>query len=172
MFTDADTLDLILRATLLASLCLVWVVGVVRIVGLRSFSKMTAFDFVITVAIGSLLAGAAQATSWPAFLQPTLAIAALLLVQALIARLRSRAPEVEARLQNQPQLLMRDGVMLQDALDRARVTEGDLRSKLREANVTDLSQVRAVVLEATGDVSVLHGPELSEALLQGVARNR
>ena len=49
--------------------------------------------------------------------------------------------------------------ILHENLKKARVTESDLRSKLREANVLDLSQVRAVIFEATGDISVLHTSE-------------
>lgn len=45
-----------------------------------------------------------------------------------------------------------------------------MSGKLREANVLDLSQVRAVILETTGDVSVLHGDVCSEKLLQGTKR--
>jgi len=40
---------------------------------------------------------------------------------------------------------------------RSRVTEDDVRAKLREANVFNYHEVEAVVLETTGDVSVLHG---------------
>ena len=48
-------------------------------------------------------------------------------------------------------------------------THADLVAKLREANVLDFSSVRAVVFEATGDISVLHGEgPLDERLLAGV----
>ena len=53
----------LVRGVVLAAGALFWVLVLVRIVGLRSFSKMTAFDFVATVAIGSLLASAAAATA-------------------------------------------------------------------------------------------------------------
>ena len=71
-------------------------------------------------------------------------------------------------MQNQPALLMRDGVILHAALKATRVAENDLIAKLREANVLDLAQVRAVVLETTGDISVIHGVSCSDAILQGV----
>lgn len=38
----------------------------------------------------------------------------------------------------------------------ALVSQADLMAKLREANVLQLSQVKAVVFETTGDISVLH----------------
>lgn len=46
--------------------------------------------------------------------------------------------------------------MINEHLKATKVTPDDIRAKLREANVTDLNQVRAVVLETTGDISVLH----------------
>jgi uncharacterized membrane protein YcaP (DUF421 family) len=79
---------------------------------------------------------------------------------------------VPALVDNPPLLLMAGAQVLHDNLRRARVTEADLRAKLREANVLHPGQVRAVVFESTGDLSVLHGPAdgppLHPALLAGV----
>lgn len=158
------------RGLLLAVAALAWVVLLVRVNGLRSLSKMTSFDFVMTIALGSLVAGASQADTWSAFAQPLVAMAGLFLAQWSAARLRRISPAVEKIIQNEPVLLMRDGEILRDALDRTRVAESDLLAKLREADVRDLSQVRAVVLETTGDVSVLQGESGSERLLRGVDR--
>lgn len=167
MFFDSVPLDIIARALLLSGLALVWVVFVVRVIGLRTFSKMTAFDFVATVATGSLLAGACQATTWPEFAQPTLAILALLGAQFVIARLRQASDQFEDVVQNEPVILMRDGQIFDEALRQTRVARADLIAKLREANVMNFSDVRAVVLETTGDISVLHGEDLDERILEG-----
>jgi uncharacterized membrane protein YcaP (DUF421 family) len=57
MFYPANpTVDLILRGLVLGPLSVAWITVVARIVGLRTFSKVTAFDFVATIASGSLLA--------------------------------------------------------------------------------------------------------------------
>ncbi len=170
MFISPEPLDAILRAMVLSSIGVCWVVMVVRVVGLRAFSKMTAFDFVSTVAIGSLLAGASQSTSWSGFLQAAVGMASLLGVQYVVARMRRASDRFETAIQNAPVLLMRDGVILNAAMEATRVEEDDLIAKLREANVLDLSQVRAVVLETTGDISVLHGDHLQDRLLDGVKR--
>ncbi len=72
-------------------------------------------------------------------------------------------------IDNRPLLLMVGREMLDDNLRQARVTADDLRSKLREANVLNYDQLRAVVLEQTGDVSVLHGDaDLDPDLLSNV----
>lgn len=168
--TDKPLLDALLRGVILAMLGLVWVVLLVRANGLRSFSKMTNFDFVTTIAIGSLLAGASQATGWPPFVQPLAAILGLLVLQRVVARLRNASSGFESLVQNEPVVLMRDGEIIEEALTKTRVARDDVTAKLREANVLDLSEVRAVVLETTGDISVLHGDECATELLDGVER--
>lgn len=170
MFTAAPILDVLLRGLILTALAMFWVVMLVRVNGLRSFSKMTNFDFVMTVAVGSLLAGASQSTSWAAFAQSLAAMAALFIVQYVMARLRKASDTFETLIQNQPVVLMRNGKIFDKALIKTRVARDDLIAKLREANALDFSEVRAVILETTGDISVLHGDKCAEDLLQGTKR--
>ena len=165
---NAPDLDLLTRILVLGPIALVIVLAATKIVGLRTFSKMTAFDFVTTVAIGSLLAGAAAATKWPAFIQNTGGVMALLLVQACLALIRKRSAAVQSAMSNQPVFLMREGKWHVEALKQTRVSKSDVRAKLREANACELSRVRAVVLESTGDISVLHADCLDETLLRDV----
>lgn len=170
MFLSDPTIDLLLRGSILTAIAMVYVVLLTRINGLRSFSKMTNFDFVMTVAMGSLLAGASQATNWHAFLQTLIAMAMLFAVQYITARARKASDIFETVMQNDPVLLMADGVILEEALTKTRVAKSDLIAKLREANVLDFSEVRAVVLETTGDISVLHGKRCADELLEGIKR--
>jgi len=153
---------------ILAMISLIWVSILIRINGLRSLSKMTNFDFVMTIALGSLVAGAAQATDWKGFSQPMIAMVGLFVAQWMSARLRKASDTWEDIAQNEPVLLMRDGEFLRDAMKAERVAESDIVAKLREANVMNLEEVRAVVLETTGDVSVLHGEKLDERLIENV----
>lgn len=149
-----------------AALILVVAIAIVRISGLRSLSKMSSFDFLVTVALGSILATVAATST--SLVNGALASASLLAVQAAIARAR-RSDWIESLVDNEPQLLMRGSVMDQEAMTKCRVTTSDVIAKLREANVTRYDQVLAVVLETTGDISVLHGEgPLEEGLLEGV----
>lgn len=166
----AILIGIALRGVALAVVAMLWIILLTRVVGLRSFSKMTTFDFVMTVAMGSLLAGAAQATTWAQLIQAMAAMAGLFAAQYAIARLRFVSDMAEDALQNTPVILMRDGVIDEQALGTTRVARKDLIAKLRQANVHDMSAVRAVVLETTGDISVIHGETLKVALLEGTRR--
>ena len=170
MFFEETWLDIAARAVVLSLIGIVWVTLVIRMIGLRSLSKMTNFDFVVTVASGSLLAGAVQASEWPAFIQTLAALAALFGLQFVIAKLRQQSESFEQAIQNGPIFLMWEGKFIDNALETSRVAKDDIIAKLREANVLDMGQVRAVVLETTGDISVLHGDHLDDDLVDGIDR--
>lgn len=160
--------DALLRGGVLAIAALLWIIVLVRMLGLRSFSRMTSFDFVMTVAMGSLVASASQSENWIAYAQNLAAMAGLFAIQFAIAWLRKRSAKIGDLVQNVPVVLMRDGHFIEDALAATRVCKQDVIAKLREANVLSLDQVRAVILETTGDISVMHGERLEEELLDGV----
>ena len=168
MFFDDTLLDLAARGLILSFIGLAWVTLMIRVVGLRSLSKMTNFDFVMTVALGSVLAAAVTADKWTVFGQCIFAMTGLFIVQWLVARARKDSGAFERVIDNEPIFLMRDGKFCEDALKATRVAQSDVFAKLREANVLSLSEVRAVVLETTGDVSVLHGESLDDAIVRNV----
>ena len=130
------------------------VILLTRIAGKRSFSKMSSFDFAMTVAVGSIIATTALSSSVK-LVNGLIGLAAVYALQILVALAR-RNHFVKTLVDNSPLLLMDGETILSDNLRKANVSESDLRSKLREANVTQLNQIQAVVFETTGDISVLH----------------
>lgn len=144
-----------------------------RLAGLRSFSKLSGFDFAITVAVGSVVATVLIAED-PPLAQGVMALAALYAVQIGVAIARNRSDRVAGWVDNEPLLIMDHQEILDENLRKGQMTRADLFAKLREANVLRLEEVRAVVMESTGDVSVLHtepgGVEPDPQLLEGVRR--
>ncbi len=166
--TDWFTISLEQMAGITLSVLLIYVILmlIVRANGLRSFSKMSGHDFAVTVAIGSILATTVVAKE-PSILQGALAIAALLSFQNLFSLWRIK--RVKQYLENTPVFLMKGDKILYENLNKNRITEEDLMAKLREANVLRLEDVQAVVLEQTGDISVLHGDkDIDAQILKGI----
>ncbi len=163
-----------LEPTLRAAAAVIVVIALTRLNGLRSFAKMSAFDFALTIATGSVLASVIL----PSGSTPGVglaAIAGIFVVQRVVSVVRQRSTRVKHLADNAPLLLMDGPRILHDNLRAARVPESDVLAKLRAANVLSVETVRAVVLETTGDISVLHGPssdpDLDEGLLRGVRRS-
>ena len=141
-----------------------------RIFGLRTFAKMTSIDFATTIAMGSIFADVIGSTDY-SILKGGVALFLIILLQTLYSFFIRKSSTFQNVATNTPILLMRDGTVLHQNLSKANVSISDVYAKLREANVIEFSEVRAVVFEVTGDISVLHtrGDEpLAEELLEGV----
>ncbi|MGB7395128.1 MAG: YetF domain-containing protein [Pricia sp.] len=154
-----------------AALCIyLYIMFITRVAGKRTFAKMTSFDFAVTIAMGSILADAVNkpvANLMPAFIS----LALLAGLQVLFSKLLSSSDSIEKLATNTPILLMKDGEIFEDNLKKALVSRADLLGKLREANVLQMSEVKAVVFETTGDVSVLHtsdDTEIDEIIMEDV----
>ena len=134
---------------------------VVRIAGLRTFAKMTSFDFATTIAIGSILA-TISIDPKTSIGNGIVALVAIVFFQVIFAIIQRKSNMFRNAMTNTPMLLMRNGEILEDNLAKSNLHRTELIAKLREANVLEFSQVLAVVLESTGDVSVLHASQNSE----------
>ncbi|MEH6660250.1 MAG: YetF domain-containing protein [Parasphingorhabdus sp.] len=154
-----------------ATIMYLTVILLTRLAGVRSFSKMSGFDFAVTVAIGSVL-GSVILSKNPPIAHGVAALVFLFGLQIVMAILRSHFPGLQFWADNRPRLIMIGGEIQHDQLKKAKMTESDLWGKLREANAFNFSQVLAVIAETTGDVSVLHSTDsnrdIQPELLKGV----
>lgn len=149
-----ESSDPLLETLMGSFMIFIVIIILTRIIGLRSFAKFTAYDFAFTVAIGSIISS--TLTSSTTIVHGSVAIASLLALTFIFSTLQKKMPALSSAISNKPLLLMRGGEILDDNLKRARIEKSQLMAKLREANVLQLSEVQAVVLESTGDISVLH----------------
>lgn len=125
-----------------------------RLMGLRSFSKLSSHDFAMTVGVGSILASTVVSQS-PALLQGFIAIASLFAIQAFISLLRRKSKPLKAMVDNEPIVLMAHGQYISDNLKEANLSKSDVQEVLRKNGIKSLQQVFAVIMETTGDMSVL-----------------
>lgn len=134
---------------------------ITRVFGLRTFAKMSSFDFASTIAVGSILASIIINKD-QSVLKGVLALVCIIGFQTLFSFFVRKSNWFKKIFTNKPKLLMKNGEIFYDNLKSCNIGEGDLMAKLREANVHKLSEVQAVVFESTGDLSVLHSAELDE----------
>jgi uncharacterized membrane protein YcaP (DUF421 family) len=133
-------------------------------------AQLSAFDIVVTIALGSLIASTAASRD-PSYLEGSTAIATLLTLQVAAAALRQRFKPVRRLLDFSPWVVVRDGeVRLPVTPFGPQMTPDELFSKLREMDVSDLQTVRLVVIEPTGGVSVVRQGQDSGDTFQGLDR--
>lgn len=157
----------LLRVAVVATLAYAWLVLVLRVVGKRALSKLNAFDFVVTVALGSTLATVLLSED-VSLAEGALAFAMLALLQYVISRLSVGSSWFKRLVRSEPALLVRDGQIFERALMRERVTRSDVESAIRNHGIGNLAEVGAVVLETDGSFSVIRRDPQGYELLTSV----
>src|SRR5699024_1047028 len=137
----------------------------------RTLSQLNAFDFVVTVALGSILASVLL-DSTLSFTEGVTALALLGGLQFSVASISSRWPRTQNIITADPVLLLADGQIRHEAMRRNRLTESEIRQAVRSSGGGDLSQIRAVVLESNGKISVITNGQFGNgSALQDVLGN-
>jgi len=145
-----------------------------RVAERRTLAQMSPFDFVAAVAVGAII-GRVPNASGTSYAAGAVTLVTVLVAHSLLTRLR-RFPAITTLVDRTPRLLVAHGQVLKREMERSGFITADLYALLRSQNICDLSQVRYVIIEKLGTISVIReagrGSEgdgdVLEGLLQGV----
>lgn len=151
MFASLETLGRTLAAAVLAYVA---AIVLLRVSGKRTLSKWNAFDFVVTIALGSSLATMILSNQ-TSIVQGVVALAALIGLQFVVTWFSVRMESVQRAVKATPRMLLYRGRFIEDALQRERVTQAEVRATLRANGIASADGVGAVVLETDGSMSVI-----------------
>lgn len=146
------------------------VIALVRMSGKRTTSQMNGFDWVVTVATGSLVASGIL-PGGPSAIEAVLAITLLVVLQWAVTFGVSRSAAVQSAVKATPRLLLRNGEFLREAMLHERVSEAEVRAQVRAAGHTRIEDVEWVILETDASLSVALETDASDprTALVGVA---
>ena len=140
-----------------------------RVSGKRTLAKLSAFDLVVTVAVGSTLA-TVLLNADVSYAEGVTAFAVLAALQFVAATVASRLRLGRAVLTSRPAVLMSNGRFEPDVLRRERVSRDDIRQAIRSSGCGDMGQVAVVVLETDGSFSVITEENIGDwSALSGIA---
>ncbi|WP_424353501.1 DUF421 domain-containing protein [Methanosarcina mazei] len=141
-----------------------------RVSGKRTLSKLNAFDFVITVALGSTF-GSFILSKDISLSEGLTGLAVLIWLQHMISWLTVRSDFIKGVIRGEPTLVYYNGEYLKDAMKRSRVVESEIEQSVRNEGHANLEDVGAVILETDGSFSIIgrsekEGKELNIAGLK------
>ena len=144
------------------SLCVyLFMVIAIRLFGKNQLSQLNAGDVVLLLLISNAVQNAMVGPDTS--LQGGI-VAALVLFTAnfILKRLMFSNRSFEAFMQDEPVILIRDGVADQTALNRVKITENELEEAIREHGIENIKDVKLSVLEVDGNISVVSQDEKSK----------
>ena len=139
---------------IMSSLVYFSIILILRISGKRTLSSLNAFDFVVSVTIGSI--GATTILSADTtFLDGLAAIITLVALQYVVAKLDAHYKFVSKILKSDPTLVYYSGDFLVKNMKKMRITKQDILQEIRVQGGTVIEDVGAVILESNGKLSVI-----------------
>jgi uncharacterized membrane protein YcaP (DUF421 family) len=162
----------LVRAAVAVPLIYIVLIALIRLSGKRTTSQMNNFDWIVTVALGSLVAAGITSSS-ASVLQVLLAITLLIGLQFAVTWLVLRSDTIRRWVKPRPRLLFYEGEFLCRDMRAERVSELEVLAAIRASGHHQLKDVGAVVLETDATLSVLPIQESGEAetTLDDVARS-
>jgi uncharacterized membrane protein YcaP (DUF421 family) len=141
-------------------------VVLVRFMGKRVTAQMNSFDWIITVAVGSLLASAILLKE-VAIADGALAALILAGCQWVMTKMSVKSQGFENTVKPTPRLLVHDGAYLHEEMDAERISKAEVDAALREKGYSSIEDVKWVILETNGMMSVIsrNGQSLEDANL-------
>lgn len=151
IFNGWDSVAGVLLKTLILY---VYTIFLLRIGGKRVMGKISTFDFVSIIIMGPLIATSILSAN-VAIIDGMIALTAFVALQWLVSYLSVRSRRFARIVTNSPRVLFADARFLRENIAHERIHEDEIIAKIREAGYATTDSVKAVVLESSGDLSVI-----------------
>lgn len=142
------------RVLILGILGYISLVLLLRVSGNRTLSKLNAFDFVITIALGSTF-GSFILNKSISLADGVMGFTVLIGMQYVVSWLTVRSKAIKRIIKSEPSLVYYNGEFLKDSMKRSRVIEAEIEQSVRNQGYANLEKVEAVVLETDGSFSII-----------------
>ncbi len=151
---SSQLLEIIIRVVIIYIVVLVGL----RLTGKREVGQMTPFDLVLLLLISNAVQNAMTGPD-TSVTGGLVAALTLLIMNAVISRLGWKNKILRRIIEGSPTLLVYNGGMIRENLDREHITPGELDQALREHGVAAIADVYMATLEIDGAISVLKNDE-------------
>lgn len=143
-------MDIVLRASAIFLLLYV----LLRLFGKRQLGQMTPFEFVALVVVGDFVQQAVTHNDF-SVTAGTLAVATFGFWSLVLGWVSYRSDTMRRLIEGQPRIVVRDGRLIDEILQRDKITEAEVLSEMRLAGIARLDDVEWGILEPSGKISFL-----------------
>lgn len=141
-------MDVVIRS--LVIFAVLWMV--IRLTGKREVAQLSAFDMILLVTVGDLVAQGVVQEDY-SLTTAVVAVCTFSVASIVLAWIGFRFPRTRPAVVGRARIVVRDGEPVLDVLDAERLTLDDLHEACREQGIRSLRDIELCVLEADGGFS-------------------
>jgi uncharacterized membrane protein YcaP (DUF421 family) len=143
-------MDIALRAVFLYA----FVVFLVRIMGRRELSSLSAVDLVLLVVLGDAIQQGLTQDDY-SVTGAVIAISTIAAVQVFSSYLSFRSRRVRRVLEGEPIVIVQDGKLIDRNMHRERLTLDEVAAQMRKQQIASVDDVAWGILESDGNISFI-----------------
>ena len=143
-------MDIVLRASAMFAVLYL----LLRLLGKREIGQLTPFELVVIVVMGDLIQQGVTHNDF-SITGASLAIATFAFWGVVLSWLTYLSPRMERLLDGVPQVIIRDGTLLEANLRRDRITRAEVEAEMRLAGIAHMQEVAWAILETQGKISFI-----------------
>jgi len=141
--------ELVLRAVIIYAVLLV----LLRITGKRQVGQLSPFDLVLLLVLSNAVQNAMTANE-TSVLGGVITAVTLVALNYFVGWATFRNKKIEALVEGRPEVLIHNGKLFTDVMDREQLTHHELNAALRSAGCACVEEVHFAMLENNGQITV------------------
>lgn len=143
---------------------------IMRLAGKRLAGQTTTFDLIVLITLGVVIQSTALQQGWP---NAVVFVVTVFAAHLGLAALCGRSTRIRHWVRGKPRVLVRDGRVIEKALQREAMSREELQAGLRKLGYDKPEAVKLAVLEETGHISAVSAEDASgPAMIKSESRKR
>ena len=133
-----------------------------RLTGKRQVGQLAPNDLVLLLILANAVQNSMNAGD-NSLIGGLISAITLIALNFITSKLVLNSKKIESFIEGRPQILIKDGILFQEALSDAGITQEELDGAIRQHGCMDAADVQLAILETNGSVSILQWPTIKRA---------
>ena len=138
----------------------------IRLTGKRQVGQLAPFDLILLLVLSNAVQNAMNGGD-NSVQAGIISALTLVMLNYGIGYATFRSKRFEALIEGRPQLLIHNGKLYRDVMEKQRLTQHELDAALRRQGVSDIAHVHVALIENNGDITVQLRSESAKGQMSG-----
>jgi uncharacterized membrane protein YcaP (DUF421 family) len=141
--------EFILRGVIIYAFLLI----LLRLTGKRHIGQLAPFDLVLLLVLSNSVQNAMNGGD-NSVIGGMISASTLIVLNGIVARLTWRSKAIESLVEGRPEILIHNGKLFTEVMEREKLTHHELNAALRAAGCSKPDEVHCAIIENTGQITV------------------